>query len=167
MYCISVLYMIICQLLAQFYHQVVTNSQSPSLDINGMGGSYRLINYNFEWRKGTSPDLVENVWNNENFMNINILIALWNSACVVKTIKAYMQFVINFTRIKFQNNFLPEKHVNYDKLCFLTKQRNLNFHIINTRTQGCITLNKNIFGFAIIGLPKVNLWVTKCVTKRL
>ena len=100
-------------------------------------------------------------------MNINILIALWNSACVVKTIKADMQFVINFTRIKFQNNFLPEKHIKYDKLRFPTKQRNLNFHIINTHTQGYINLNKNIFGIAIIGLPKVNLWVTKCVTKRL
>ena len=28
------------------------------------------------------------------------------------------------------------------------------------------SLNKYIFVIASIGLPKVNLWVTKCVTKR-
>ena len=77
-----------------------------------------------------------------------------------------MQFVINFTRIKFQNNFLPQKRINYDKLCFLTKQRNLYFHIINTHTEGYITLNNYKFGMASIELPKVSLWVTKCVTKR-
>ena len=76
-----------------------------------------------------------------------------------------MQVVKNFTRIKFQNNFLPKKRVNYDKLYFPTKQHNLYFHIINNHTQGYITLNKYIFGIASIGLPKVNLWVTKCVTK--
>ena len=64
------------------------------------------------------------------------------------------------------NNFLPKKPVNYNKLCFPTKQRKLNFHIINIHTQGYITLNKYIIGIAIIGLPKVNLWATKCVTKR-
>ena len=79
---------------------------------------------------------------------------------------ADMQFVTNFTRIKFQNNCLPKKRVNYDKLCFPTKQRKLYFHIINIHTQGYITLNKYIIGIAIIGLPKVNLWSTKCVTKR-
>ena len=31
-----------------------------------------------------------------------------------------MQFVTNFTRIKFQNNFLPKKRVNYNKLRFPT-----------------------------------------------
>ena len=35
----------------------------------------------------------------------------------------------------------------------------------NTHTQGYIFLNKYIFGYASTGLPKVNLWVTKCVTK--
>ena len=68
-----------------------------------------------------------------------------------------MQFVTNFTRITFQNSFLPNKLVNYDKL---------HFHIINLRTQGYITLNKYIIGIASIGLPKVNMWATKCVTKK-
>ena len=77
-----------------------------------------------------------------------------------------MQFVINFTWISFQNNFLPQKRVNYDKLYFLTKQHNLYFQIINTHTQGYITFNKYLFGIASIGLPKVSLWVTKCTTKR-
>ena len=31
-------------------------------------------------------------------------------------------------------------------------------------TQGYITLNKYITAIASIGLPKVNLWATKCVT---
>ena len=55
-----------------------------------------------------------------------------------------MQFVTNFTRMKCQNNILPEKRVNYDKLCFMTKQRKLYFHIINIHTQGNIALNKYI-----------------------
>ena len=38
-----------------------------------------------------------------------------------------MQFVTNFTRIKFQNNLLPKKRVNYDKLRFPTIQRNFIF----------------------------------------
>ena len=67
---------------------------------------------------------------------------------------------------KFQNNFLPKKSINYDKLRFPTKQRKLYFHIINIHTKGYITLNKYIIGIASIGLPKVNLWATKCVTKR-
>ena len=54
-----------------------------------------------------------------------------------------MQFVTNLTRIKCQNDFLHKKHVNYEKLCFPTEQRKL-----------------------YIGLPKVNLCTTKCVTKR-
>ena len=66
----------------------------------------------------------------------------------------------------FRIIFLPEKRVNYDKLRFPTKQRKLYFHIINIHTQGYITLNKYIIGIASIGLPKVNLWATKCVTKR-
>ena len=49
---------------------------------------------------------------------------------------------------------------------FLKKQRNLYFHIINIHAQGYITLNKCIIGIASTGLPKVNLWATKCVTKR-
>ena len=69
-----------------------------------------------------------------------------------------MQFVTNFTRTKCQNNFLPKKHVNYDKLCFPTKQRKLYFHLINIHTQAYITLNKYIICIDIIGLPKVNLW---------
>ena len=78
-----------------------------------------------------------------------------------------MQFVLNFTRMKFQNNFLPKKRLKYDKLRFLTKQRTLYFQIINTHTQGYISLKKYIFGIAIKALPKVSLWVTKCVTKRM
>ena len=54
----------------------------------------------------------------------------------------------------------------YYKLCLPTKQRKLDFHIVNIHTHGYITLNKNIFGIVSIGLPKVNLWATKCVTKR-
>ena len=77
-----------------------------------------------------------------------------------------MQFVTNFTQIKCQNIFLPKKCVNYDKLCFLTKQYKLYFHIINIHTQGYITLNKYIIGIDSFGLPKINLWATKCVTKR-
>ena len=77
-----------------------------------------------------------------------------------------MQFVTNFTRIKVQNNLLPKKHENYDKLRFPTKQRKLYFHIINIHTQGYTTLNKYIIGIASIGLLKVSLWATKCVTKR-
>ena len=73
-------------------------------------------------------------------------------------VRADMQFVTNFTRIKFWNNFLPKKGVNYDKLCYPKKQRNLYFHILNMHTQGYITLNKYIIGIASIGLPKVNLW---------
>ena len=65
-------------------------------------------------------------------------------------------------------------------------KRKINFHIINIRTQGYITLNKYILililillilliiilililiCIAIKGLPKVNLWATKYVTKRL
>ena len=79
---------------------------------------------------------------------------------------ADMQFVTNFTRIKCQNNFLPEKRVNYNKLHLLIKQRKLYFHIINIHTQGYITLNRYILGIAIIGLPTVSLWATKCVTKK-
>ena len=77
-----------------------------------------------------------------------------------------MQFVTNFTQIKIQNIFLPKKRVSYDKLQFPTKQRKLYFHIINNHTQGYITHNKYIIGIASIGLPKVNLPATKCVTKR-
>ena len=77
-----------------------------------------------------------------------------------------MQFVTNLTRIKFQNNCLPKISANYDKLRLPTKQRKLCFHIINIHTQGYITLHKYIIGIASIGLPKVNLWATKCVTKR-
>ena len=51
-------------------------------------------------------------------------------------------------------------------LRFPTKQRKLYFHIINIPTQGYITLNKYIISIAIIGLPKVILRATKCVTKR-
>ena len=48
---------------------------------------------------------------------------------------------------------------------FLTKQRKLYFLILNIHTQGYITRNKYIIGIASIGLPKVNLWETKYVTK--
>ena len=77
-----------------------------------------------------------------------------------------MQFVTNFTRIRCQNNCLPKKGVNYDKLPFPTKQRKLYFHIINIHTQCYITRNRYIIGIAIIRLPKVNVWATKHVTKR-
>ena len=40
------------------------------------------------------------------------------------------------------------------------------FHIMNILTQGYIIFNKYIIGIASIGLPKVDLWATKCVTKR-
>ena len=62
--------------------------------------------------------------------------------------------------------FLPKNSVNYDKLCFSTKQRKRCFNILNIHNHGYITLNKYIIGIAIVGLPKVNLWATKCVTKR-
>ena len=55
--------------------------------------------------------------------------------------------------------------MNYDNLQFPTKQRKLYFHIISIDTQGYITLNKYIMGIASKGLPKVNLWATKSVTK--
>ena len=77
-----------------------------------------------------------------------------------------MQFVTNFTWIKYQNDFLLKKRVNYDKLCFPKNKRKLYFQIINILTQDYITLNKYIIGIAIIGLPKVNLWETEFVTKR-
>ena len=77
-----------------------------------------------------------------------------------------MQFLTNFTRIKSQNIFLPKRRVIYDKLRFPTNQQKLYFHIINIHTHGYITLNKYIIGIAIIGLPKVNLCATQCVTKR-
>ena len=75
-----------------------------------------------------------------------------------------MQLVTNFTRITFQNNCLPKNRVNYDNLLYPTK---LDFHIINIHTQGYITLNKYMIGIASIRLPKVNMWATKWVTKRL
>ena len=71
-----------------------------------------------------------------------------------------MQFVTNFTRIKFQNIFLPKKRVNYNKLRFQKIQRKLYFHIINIHTHGYITHNKYINVIASIGLPKVNQWAT-------
>ena len=80
--------------------------------------------------------------------------------------KSEMEFVTNCTQIKCQNYLLPKKQVNYDKQPIRTKQRKLYFYIINIHTQGYITLNKYIIGIAIIGLPKLNLWATKCVTKR-
>ena len=63
-----------------------------------------------------------------------------------------MQIVTKFTRMKFQNSLLSQKGVKYDKICFLTKQRKVNFHIINIHTEGYITLNKYIIGIASIGL---------------
>ena len=77
-----------------------------------------------------------------------------------------MQFVKNFTWIKFQKKFLPKKRVNYNKLRFPTKHSKLNFPLINIHTQGYITPNKHIIGIASIGLTKVSLWETKCLTKR-
>ena len=77
-----------------------------------------------------------------------------------------MQFVTNSTRTKFQNNVLPKKSVNHDKLCFPTKQCKLYFYIINIHTEDYIIFHKYIIGIASRGLPKVNLWATKCVTKR-
>ena len=81
-------------------------------------------------------------------------------------LNADKQFVTNFTQIKCQTNLLPKKRVNYDKLRFPTKQGKLYFHIINIHTQGYITLYKYIIGIAIIGLPNLNLWETKCLTER-
>ena len=66
---------------------------------------------------------------------------------------------------KISKKNLPKKSVNNKKLPFATKQRTLYFHIINVHTQGYITLKKYIIGIAIIGLAKVNLWATRCVTK--
>ena len=75
-----------------------------------------------------------------------------------------MPFVTNCTGIKCQNNFVPKKRINYDKLPFPTKQHKLFFWIIYIHTKGYITLTKYIIGIAIIGLPKASLWATKCVT---
>ena len=71
-----------------------------------------------------------------------------------------------YTDIILEFFFLPKKRVNYDNLCFPKKYRKLYFHITNIHTQCYITLNKHIIGIVSIGLPKVNLWATKCVTKR-
>ena len=49
---------------------------------------------------------------------------------------------------------------------FFDKTAGTLFHIINIHTLGYITLNKYISGIASKGLPKVNMWATKCVTKR-
>ena len=76
---------------------------------------------------------------------------------------ADMQFVTNFTRIKFQNSCLNKKTQKLHKLYFPTKQCKLNFHIINIHAQGYITLSKYIIGISSIGLP-VGLWASKCVT---
>ena len=46
---------------------------------------------------------------------------------------------------------------------FSKKQRKLYYTSI---LRSYITLNKYIIAIARIGLPKVNLWATKCVTKR-
>ena len=67
-----------------------------------------------------------------------------------------MQFITNFTRIKCQNCFLPPKTRKLGQAIIPTKQRKLYFHIINIHAQGYITLNNNIIGIAIIGLPNVN-----------
>ena len=81
-----------------------------------------------------------------------------------------MQFATNFIRLKHQNSCSPKKTRKLQQASFPTKQRKLHLHIINIHTQGYITLNKYIIGIAInnsiIGLPKVNMWATKCVTKR-
>ena len=50
---------------------------------------------------------------------------------------------------------------------FSDKTAEILFHIINIHIQCYITLNKYIIGIASIGLPKVSLWATKCVTKRM
>ena len=50
-------------------------------------------------------------------------------------------------------------------LRFPTKSCKPYFYIINTNTQGYITLNKIIIGIASIGVRKVSQWATKCVTK--
>ena len=70
---------------------------------------------------------------------------------------ADMQFVTNFTRIKYQNNFLPQKCVNYDKLRFPTKQRKLYFHIINIHTQG-FSVKHRMFR-AKFSPPKFFTWI--------
>ena len=62
---------------------------------------------------------------------------------------------------------LPEKRVNYNILRFPTNPRELYFHIVNIHTQGYTTLNKYIICIASTGLPKVKMWATKCVAKRL
>ena len=77
-----------------------------------------------------------------------------------------MPFVTNFTQIKYQNNFLPKKTRDLQQATFFNRVNFFFLHIINVYTQGYITLNKYIIGIASIGLPKVNLWTTKCVTKR-
>ena len=51
---------------------------------------------------------------------------------------------------KMSKYIFTQKRINYDKLHFLTKQRKLNFHLINIHTQGYITLNTYIIGIAII-----------------
>ena len=38
--------------------------------------------------------------------------------------------------------------------------------LLYTHTQGYITLDNYIIAIARIGIPKVHLWATKCVTKK-
>ena len=78
-----------------------------------------------------------------------------------------MQFVTNFTRTRFQNNFFNRTTRKLRQATFSDKTAKLYFHIININTQGYITLSKYIIGIASIGLPRVNLLATKYVTKRL
>ena len=46
----------------------------------------------------------------------------------LKGLWADMQFVTNFSQITFQNNFLPQKRINCDKLCFPKKTLTLFSH---------------------------------------
>ena len=92
-------------------------------------------------------------WSQKYFKRVWVCMQTWNLS---RTLKEQ----------DFRITLLPKKRINYDKLCFPTKQVKLYFQIINIHTQGYITHNKFIICNASTGLPKINLWATKCVTKR-
>ena len=92
------------------------------------------------------PILRQIFFSNHYAKNSSTLQELCECTCL-KTLmcpKSDMPFVTTFTWMIFKNNCLPQKRVNYDKLCFPTKEQKVSFYIINIHTQGYITLNKYV-----------------------
>ena len=91
------------------------------------------------------------------FVTISRLPATWTQTCnLSQTLHGY-DFTIIFSTQETRKLRQPT---------FSDKTAKTVFQIINIYTQGYFTLNKYVFGIDSIGLPKVNLWATKCVTKR-